>query len=161
MLVRRKKLKIEPRGGRRKKAIQTAQLGKSPFRSFQREFLQRRSDNPHNWKLISYSFVLLRLHEEILDFHNFMKPRPAEHRMRQEVISRVQEVIKQLWPTAEVRRENSHNLLNFFCYKFKVSLLNGVTSMGNDEVLFLSNYFRWRSTEASERASIYQPGESK
>lgn len=48
-----------------------------------------------------------------------MKPRPAEHRMRQEVISRVQEVIKQLWPTAEVRRENSHNLLNFFVINSK------------------------------------------
>lgn len=39
----------------------------------------------------------------MLDFYNFMKPRSAEHAMRQEVISRVQEVIKQLWPTAEVR----------------------------------------------------------
>ena len=45
-----------------------------------------------------------------------MKPRRAEHKMRQEVISRVQEVIKQLWPTAEVRRENSHNLPNFLSY---------------------------------------------
>lgn len=48
-------------------------------------------------------FRFLRLHEEMLDFYNFMKPRSAEHAMRQEVISRVQEVIKQLWPTAEVR----------------------------------------------------------
>lgn len=48
-----------------------------------------------------------------------MKPRPAEHRMRQEVISRVQEVIKQLWPTAEVRSENSHNLVSFFVINSK------------------------------------------
>lgn len=32
-----------------------------------------------------------------------MKPRTAEHAMRQEVIARVQEVIIRLWPTAEVR----------------------------------------------------------
>lgn len=35
-----------------------------------------------------------------------MKPRTAEHAMRQEVIARVQEVIKRLWPTAEVRGKN-------------------------------------------------------
>ena len=31
-----------------------------------------------------------------------MKPRPAEQLMRTEVVSRVQEVIKRLWPSAEV-----------------------------------------------------------
>lgn len=55
-------------------------------------------------------FRLLRLHEEILDFYNFMKPRTAEHAMRQEVIARVQEVIKRLWPTAEVRRSRKRFL---------------------------------------------------
>ncbi|XP_074619042.1 uncharacterized protein LOC141877903 [Acropora palmata] len=42
------------------------------------------------------------LHEEMWDFYNFMKPRQVEHAMRQEVISRIQKVVKGLWPTAEV-----------------------------------------------------------
>ncbi|XP_029191114.2 terminal nucleotidyltransferase 4B-like [Acropora millepora] len=42
------------------------------------------------------------LHEEMCDFYNFMKPRQEEHAMRQEVISRIQKVVKGLWPTAEV-----------------------------------------------------------
>ena len=56
-------------------------------------------------------FCLLRLHEEILDFYNFMKPRTVEHTMRQEVIARVQEVIRRLWPTADVRMSNIQLLL--------------------------------------------------
>lgn len=50
----------------------------------------------------NYPDGLVGLHEEMLDFYNFMKPCAAEHAMRQEVISRVQEVVKRLWPTAEV-----------------------------------------------------------
>lgn len=59
--------------------------------------------HPSDFKANRLLFRFLRLHEEMLDFYNFMKPRSAEHAMRQEVISRVQEVIKRLWPTAEVR----------------------------------------------------------
>lgn len=45
-----------------------------------------------------------------------MKPRTAEHAMRQEVIARVQEVIKRLWPTAEVRTRESAWLFSLNSY---------------------------------------------
>ncbi|KAK3507930.1 hypothetical protein QTP70_003819 [Hemibagrus guttatus] len=45
----------------------------------------------------------LRLHEEIIDFYNFMSPRPEEATMRQEVVDRIESVIKELWPSADVQ----------------------------------------------------------
>lgn len=42
------------------------------------------------------------LHEEIVDFFNFMSPRPEEETMRREVVKRIENVIKDLWPTASV-----------------------------------------------------------
>lgn len=42
------------------------------------------------------------LHEEIVDFFNFMSPRPEEEAMRRDVVNRIEGVIKDLWPTARV-----------------------------------------------------------
>ena len=42
------------------------------------------------------------LHEEVVDFYNFMSPRPEEAAMRKEVVDRIETVIKELWPTADV-----------------------------------------------------------
>ena len=44
-----------------------------------------------------------RLHEEVMDFYNFMSPRPEEAAMRKEVVNRIEMIIKELWPTADVR----------------------------------------------------------
>lgn len=44
-----------------------------------------------------------RLHEEVIDFYNFMSPRPEEAAMRKEVVNRIETIIKELWPTADVR----------------------------------------------------------
>ncbi|KPP67634.1 hypothetical protein Z043_113752 [Scleropages formosus] len=44
-----------------------------------------------------------RLHEEIVDFYRFMSPRPEEAAMRREVVNRIEAVIKELWPTADVQ----------------------------------------------------------
>lgn len=107
MLLRRKELRIKPLGGPKIKVIQTGRWGKfSEFHSRRIE-AWRTSDI---WVKRLF-FCLLRLHEEILDFYNFMKPRTAEHTMRQEVIARVQEVIRRLWPTADVRMSNIQLLL--------------------------------------------------
>ena len=46
--------------------------------------------------------IFPRLHEEIVDFYNFMSPRPEEAAMRKEVVDRIETVIKELWPTADV-----------------------------------------------------------
>lgn len=54
------------------------------------------------WKTRKYSPGVNGLHEEIVDFFNFMSPRPEEEAMRREVVNRIETVIKDLWPTARV-----------------------------------------------------------
>ncbi|CAB1437044.1 unnamed protein product [Pleuronectes platessa] len=44
-----------------------------------------------------------KLHEEVMDFYNFMSPRPEEAAMRKEVVNRIEMIIKELWPTADVQ----------------------------------------------------------
>ena len=51
-------------------------------------------------------FFVSSLHEEIVDFYNFMSPRPEEAAMRKEVVNRIETVIKELWPNAEVRHSS-------------------------------------------------------
>ncbi|XP_023646201.1 terminal nucleotidyltransferase 4B [Paramormyrops kingsleyae] len=55
------------------------------------------------WKVRNYSEGILGLHEEIMDFFMYMSPRPEEERMRLEVVDRIQRVIKDLWPSADVQ----------------------------------------------------------
>ncbi|XP_037385524.1 terminal nucleotidyltransferase 4A isoform X2 [Talpa occidentalis] len=55
------------------------------------------------WKSRAYSPGIQGLHEEIIDFYNFMSPRPEEAAMRREVVARIETVVKDLWPTAEVQ----------------------------------------------------------
>ncbi|XP_042346726.1 terminal nucleotidyltransferase 4A-like isoform X2 [Plectropomus leopardus] len=54
------------------------------------------------WKTRRYSPGINGLHEEIVDFFNFMSPRPEEEAMRRDVVNRIESVIKDLWPTARV-----------------------------------------------------------
>ncbi|KAM5138891.1 terminal nucleotidyltransferase 4B isoform 1-T1 [Mantella aurantiaca] len=55
------------------------------------------------WKNRNYSDEVIGLHEEILDFYKYMSPRPEEERMRMEVVNRIENVIKELWPSADVQ----------------------------------------------------------
>ncbi|XP_041104395.1 terminal nucleotidyltransferase 4A [Polyodon spathula] len=55
------------------------------------------------WKKRKYSPGINGLHEEIIDFYNFMSPRPQEAAMREDVVRRIETVIKDLWPTADVQ----------------------------------------------------------
>ncbi|KAJ8415680.1 hypothetical protein AAFF_G00402370 [Aldrovandia affinis] len=55
------------------------------------------------WKSKKYSPDVHGLHREILDFYKFMSPQPEEAAMRKEVVNRIETVIKDLWPTAEVQ----------------------------------------------------------
>ncbi|KAK2830123.1 hypothetical protein Q5P01_018054 [Channa striata] len=55
------------------------------------------------WKTRTYSTGILGLHEEVMDFYNFMSPRPEEAAMRKEVVNRIEMIIKELWPTADVQ----------------------------------------------------------
>ncbi|XP_044283594.1 terminal nucleotidyltransferase 4B [Varanus komodoensis] len=55
------------------------------------------------WKKTNYSQGVVGLHEEINDFYKYMSPRPEEERMRMEVVNRIENVIKELWPNADVQ----------------------------------------------------------
>uniref|UniRef100_A0A671LV66 Terminal nucleotidyltransferase 4A n=1 Tax=Sinocyclocheilus anshuiensis TaxID=1608454 RepID=A0A671LV66_9TELE len=55
------------------------------------------------WKSRNYSEGIVGLHEEIKDFYEYISPRPEEDHMRLEVVARIQRVIKDLWPNAEVQ----------------------------------------------------------
>ncbi|XP_062941877.1 terminal nucleotidyltransferase 4A isoform X2 [Cynocephalus volans] len=55
------------------------------------------------WKSRAYSPGIQGLHEEIIDFYNFMSPCPEEAAMRREVVKRIEIVVKDLWPTADVQ----------------------------------------------------------
>ncbi|XP_060132073.1 terminal nucleotidyltransferase 4B isoform X1 [Zootoca vivipara] len=55
------------------------------------------------WKKANYSQGVVGLHEEIIDFYKYMSPRPEEERMRMEVVNRIENVIKGLWPNADVQ----------------------------------------------------------
>ncbi|XP_048418280.1 terminal nucleotidyltransferase 4A isoform X4 [Stegostoma tigrinum] len=55
------------------------------------------------WKTVKYNTGVAGLHEEIMDFYNFVSPRPEEETMRKEVVKRIESVIKELWPAADVQ----------------------------------------------------------
>ncbi|KAM9806055.1 terminal nucleotidyltransferase 4A-like [Syngnathus typhle] len=63
---------------------------------------QRADSSCSLWKTRRYSPGVNGLHEEIVDFFNFMSPRPEEEAMRRDVVNRIESVIKELWPTAQV-----------------------------------------------------------
>ncbi|XP_062847890.1 terminal nucleotidyltransferase 4A-like [Trichomycterus rosablanca] len=55
------------------------------------------------WRTRRYSPGINGLHEEIVDFYAFMSPRPEEEAMRRNVVNRIESVIKNLWPAANVQ----------------------------------------------------------
>uniref|UniRef100_A0A3Q3RQ56 Terminal nucleotidyltransferase 4A n=1 Tax=Mastacembelus armatus TaxID=205130 RepID=A0A3Q3RQ56_9TELE len=55
------------------------------------------------WKVRNYSDGIIGLHEEIIDFYEYISPWPEEEKMRLEVVDRIKEVIHDLWPSAEVQ----------------------------------------------------------
>ncbi|XP_074843978.1 terminal nucleotidyltransferase 4A isoform X5 [Carettochelys insculpta] len=70
------------------------------------------------WKTRQYSSGVQGLHEEIIDFYDFMSPRPEEAIMRREVVKRIEMVIKDLWPTAD-----KYSLLPYLILVLKQFLL--------------------------------------
>ena len=61
------------------------------------------------WKARSYAFSTKGLHEEVVDFYNFMLPRSSEVAMRNEVVERVTRVIQSKWPDTNVVVVGSFN----------------------------------------------------
>lgn len=64
-------------------------------------FHQPQFMNP--WAKKKYNIGLQGLHEEILDFVDFISPSPEETAMRIELVKKVKAIIKGLWPSAEVQ----------------------------------------------------------
>ena len=55
------------------------------------------------WRTKDYTCDPAGLHEEINDFYEYMKPRPSEMLMRRDVILRITQIIRSMWPQAEVQ----------------------------------------------------------
>ena len=53
-------------------------------------------------KLFYIFCYLHRLHQEIVDFYEYMAPQPQEAHMRKAVVERLKSVIEDLWPDARV-----------------------------------------------------------
>ena len=54
------------------------------------------------WKLQDYHHSVIGLHHEIMDFYNYMRPTPAEKKMRTELVSRVRSVLQARLPEARL-----------------------------------------------------------
>ena len=52
--------------------------------------------------MITNSVYYFRLHEEIEDFYNYMKPTKEENQVRLNVVNGIKEVIMKIWPHASV-----------------------------------------------------------
>ncbi|KAI1338406.1 hypothetical protein F5Y15DRAFT_387083 [Xylariaceae sp. FL0016] len=62
--------------------------------------------NPCPWSITDHSATALmgtRLHKEIRDFYEYVRPRDFEHNVRQQMLERLTKVIKQRFPDAEIR----------------------------------------------------------
>jgi len=44
-----------------------------------------------------------RLHKEILDFHEFIKPQPYEHLVRHDLVQRIRTIVQRQYPDADIR----------------------------------------------------------
>lgn len=43
------------------------------------------------------------MHQEIEHFYEYMSPTPTEHRIRGDVVHRIEKIIQSLWPQAQVQ----------------------------------------------------------
>lgn len=60
------------------------------------------SDTPWRRGRHLYPPHVIGLHEEILDFYEYMKPIPEEEFMRDRVVKRIEAVVSRLWPESKV-----------------------------------------------------------
>ena len=54
------------------------------------------------WKTTDYPCDVIGLHKEILDFYEYIKPRPSEVRMRSDLVERLKRIVLQQYPEAIV-----------------------------------------------------------
>ncbi|XP_073986398.1 terminal nucleotidyltransferase 4B-like [Rhodnius prolixus] len=63
------------------------QFGGTPWRPMNKEYDPR---------------PIVGLHQEILDFYEYMSPTPEEHSMRKQVVRNIEAIVLELWPAARV-----------------------------------------------------------
>eukprot|EP00800_Vazella_pourtalesii_P019870 TRINITY_DN6909_c0_g2_i2.p1 TRINITY_DN6909_c0_g2~~TRINITY_DN6909_c0_g2_i2.p1 ORF type:complete len:406 (-),score=61.74 TRINITY_DN6909_c0_g2_i2:85-1302(-) len=70
----------------------------NPLNRFRRQLAPRLTP----WKLQDYHHSVIGLHHEIIDFYNYMKPTPAEKRMRSELVTRIRSMLQARIPEAHL-----------------------------------------------------------
>lgn len=61
------------------------------------------SDVPWRSSLKGIASPMLRLHQEMVEFVRFLTPSSEEQLLRQAAISRIEEIVKRIWPTANLQ----------------------------------------------------------
>ena len=61
------------------------------------------------WKLQDYHHSVIGLHHEIVDFYNYMRPTPAEKKMRFELVTRIRSLLQARLPEARLEVFGSCN----------------------------------------------------
>ncbi|ORY61408.1 uncharacterized protein BCR38DRAFT_347391 [Pseudomassariella vexata] len=65
----------------------------------------RKDEDPCPWAENDHSedpIPAVRLHKELIDFHEYVRPRDFEHRMRQEMVDNLNALVKRKWSDATV-----------------------------------------------------------
>ena len=70
----------------------------NPLNRFKRQVTPRLTP----WKLQDYHHSVIGLHHEIIDFYNYMRPTPAEKKMRSELVTRVRSLLQARLPEARL-----------------------------------------------------------
>ncbi|XP_066255404.1 terminal nucleotidyltransferase 4B-like isoform X1 [Euwallacea similis] len=94
-------VEINPNFGRSNKRSQIIDNRPSQ-RPSHRKFVTDFGGCPWRQDKYPYARGIIGLHEEIEHFYNYMNPTEAEHKVRAEVVSRIEEIIKSKWPEAQV-----------------------------------------------------------
>ncbi|CAG9764059.1 unnamed protein product [Ceutorhynchus assimilis] len=71
-------------------------------RPLHRKFVTDFGGCPWRQEKYNYARGIVGLHEEIEHFYQYMTPTEAEHKVRAEVVARIEEIIKSKWPEAQV-----------------------------------------------------------
>ena len=59
--------------------------------------------NPSPLLIIIIIIIIGRLHKEIIDFVEYIKPMPYEHAVRRFSVQRLREIVQKIWPDTDVR----------------------------------------------------------
>lgn len=79
--------------------------------------------------------MTLRLHEEILDFCNYISPTVEEERIREGLVKRLNKVVKEVWPSAQLKVFGSFVTKLYLPFSDMDMVVFGATAKGSESVL--------------------------